>query len=74
MRSVLWFLFTFSALCLQAQEDSVRQRIFLIGDGGELHNGKQVVVEWLQKNVDWNDPHNAAVYLGDNVYPLGLEA
>lgn len=71
-RCVLWLLCSFSVLWLSAQEDSIKQRIFLIGDGGELHNGKQVVVEWLKKNVDWNDPGNAAVYLGDNIYPLGL--
>lgn len=63
---------SFFTLWLHAQEDSVRQRIFLIGDGGELQNGKQVVVEWLKKNADWNDPKNAAVYLGDNIYPFGL--
>lgn len=71
-RGILWLLAAFGMLSLQAQEDSVRQRIFLIGDGGELHNGKQVVVEWLQKNVNWNDTRNSAVYLGDNIYPLGL--
>lgn len=72
MRLCILWLLCITSHNLWAQEDSVRQRIFLIGDGGELHNGKQVVVDWLQKNVDWNDPLNTAVYLGDNIYPLGL--
>jgi hypothetical protein len=29
-------------------------------------------VDWLKKNVDWNDERNLAIYLGDNIYPLGL--
>ncbi len=69
---LLWFFFSLAALCLQAQEDSIRQRIFLIGDGGELENGKHPVVDWAAKNVNWNDARNSAVFLGDNIYPLGL--
>jgi hypothetical protein len=71
-RSVLAVLITLLYWSVSAQEDSVQQRLFLIGDGGELHNGKQVVVDWLKKNADWNDPKNVAIYLGDNIYPLGL--
>ena len=52
--------------------DSINQRIFLIGDAGELKNGTHPVVDWLKKNVDWNDERNMAIYLGDNVYPLGM--
>ncbi|WP_132052292.1 BamA/TamA family outer membrane protein [Pseudocnuella soli] len=69
---VVLMLLTLFSWCAHAQEDSIQQRIFLIGDGGELHNGKQVVVDWLKKNVDWNDTRNVAIYLGDNIYPLGL--
>jgi hypothetical protein len=54
--------------------DSVSQRIFLIGDAGELKAGAHPVVDWLKKNVDWNDERNMAIYLGDNIYPLGLPA
>ncbi len=53
-------------------EDSVRQRIYLIGDGGELVGGKHPVVDWLKKNIDWNDEKNTALFLGDNIYPYGL--
>ena len=52
--------------------DTVRQRIFLIGDGGELVAGKHPVIDWLKKNVDWDDARNTALFLGDNIYPEGL--
>lgn len=54
------------------ETDSVSQRIFLIGDAGELKNSSHPVVDWLKKNVDWNDERNMAIYLGDNIYPLGM--
>ncbi len=52
--------------------DTVRQRIFLIGDGGALVAGKHPVIDWLKKNVDWDDARNTALFLGDNIYPEGL--
>ncbi|TCJ18747.1 hypothetical protein EPD60_03025 [Flaviaesturariibacter flavus] len=55
-----------------AQADSVRHRIFLLGDGGDLNNDHQLVVDWLKQHVDWNDTRNIALFLGDNIYPLGL--
>lgn len=66
-------LILLTTLTASAQPDSITHRIFLIGDGGELV-GEQYhpVTDWLGKHVDWNDERNAAVYLGDNIYPLGL--
>ena len=52
--------------------DSISQRIFLVGDAGELKNGAHPVVDWLKKNVDWNDKRNLVLYLGDNIYPFGM--
>lgn len=66
---LLAFLISFNSL---AQTDSVDRRIFLIGDAGEMVGNTHPVVDWLRKNVDWNDERNVAVYLGDNIYPLGL--
>jgi hypothetical protein len=60
------------SLYSHAQADSVSQRIFLVGDAGELVGNKHPVVDWLSKNVDWNDERNTVVFLGDNIYPLGL--
>ncbi|GAB4092988.1 bifunctional metallophosphoesterase/BamA family protein [Flaviaesturariibacter terrae] len=59
------------ALC--AQTDSVRHRIFLLGDAGDITpDGRQATGDWLRRNVDWNDDRNIAIWLGDNIYPLGL--
>ncbi|MEI9809299.1 MAG: hypothetical protein WDO16_16325 [Bacteroidota bacterium] len=51
---------------------AVAQRIFLVGDAGEMKDGKHPVCDWLKQHIDWNDPGNTLVYLGDNVYPLGM--
>lgn len=59
---------------VHAQGDRVIQRIYLVGDAGELSNGKHPVCDWLKTHVDWNDTSNVLVYLGDNVYPLGMPA
>ena len=58
----------------RAQQDPVVQRLFLVGDAGELKNGHHPVCEWLKAHVDWNDTSNTLVYLGDNVYPHGMPA
>lgn len=55
-----------------AQKDSVQQRLFLVGDAGELINGKIPVVDWLKEKVNWNDTLNTILFLGDNIYPAGL--
>ncbi|MDB5196095.1 MAG: hypothetical protein JWP88_465 [Flaviaesturariibacter sp.] len=54
------------------QVDSVRHRMFLLGDGGDLQGERHPVVDWLKKNVNWNDERNIAIWLGDNIYPHGL--
>ncbi|MHA4811160.1 metallophosphoesterase family protein [Flavitalea flava] len=55
-----------------AANDPVTQRLFLVGDAGELKDGKHPVCDWLKQHVDWNDSNNVLIYLGDNIYPLGL--
>ena len=73
MRRAIQVLALLLNLSVAAQKDTITQRIFLIGDGGELVGEKtHPVIDWLQKNVDWNDARNTAVFLGDNIYPLGL--
>ncbi|HEY0040879.1 MAG TPA: metallophosphoesterase, partial [Flavisolibacter sp.] len=72
MRSAFLALAIFLSLIAHTKTDTITQRIFLIGDGGELVNGKHPVIDWLQKNVNWNDERNTAIFLGDNIYPLGL--
>jgi len=56
------------------QTDPVIQRMFLVGDAGELKDGHHPVCDWLKQHVDWNDSSNVLVYLGDNIYPHGMPA
>jgi len=56
------------------QSDPVIQRMFLVGDAGELRDGHHPVCDWLKQHVDWNDSSNVLVYLGDNIYPHGMPA
>src|SRR5215211_6450142 len=62
----------FGAFNVQAQPDSINQRVFLVGDAGELYGNTHPVLDWLKKNVNWDDEKNTVVFLGDNIYPLGL--
>ncbi|CAL1520509.1 BamA/TamA family outer membrane protein [Chitinophaga sp. MM2321] len=56
-----------------AQAPAVVKRIILIGDAGELHsNGHNSVVDAVRKAYDLQDDRNTVLFLGDNVYPLGL--
>jgi hypothetical protein len=59
---------------VRAQGDRVIQRMFLVGDAGELREGRHPVCDWLKQHVDWNDTSNVLVYLGNNVYPHGMPA
>src|SRR5258708_16104742 len=69
--SLLWMVLIYGT-GVRAQSDRVVQRMFLVGDAGELKDGHHPVCDWLKQHVDWNDTSNVLVYLGDNVYPLGV--
>jgi hypothetical protein len=78
-RLILFFLLVLNVHFLYAQTDSlhsipdtINQRVFLIGDAGDMNTTTHPVIDWLKKNIDWNDERNAVIFLGDNVYPLGL--
>lgn len=60
------------ALSSFAQTDSLRHRIFLVGDAGSLLGTTHPVIDWLRAHVDWNDEKNTVIYIGDNIYPYGL--
>lgn len=65
-------LICFLALKGYPQTDTLLQRLFLIGDAGYLQGNSHPVLDWLTKNVNWNDEKNVALFLGDNIYPDGL--
>ncbi len=58
-------------LTLKAQEDTIIQRIVLIGDAGQLTNGIHPVVDAVRNNIKL-DKKTTVVYLGDNLYKVGL--
>lgn len=57
-----------------AQRDSINQRILLVGDAGELTGGVQPELKLLQSLYNLDDACTSLIFLGDNVYPVGLPA
>ncbi|RYF91540.1 MAG: hypothetical protein EOO00_08100, partial [Chitinophagaceae bacterium] len=66
--TILFFIGAF----VFGQADSVLQRIIMVGDAGELKNGRQPELELVRRLYPMKDTNNAVVYLGDNIYPVGL--
>jgi hypothetical protein len=64
---LIFFLNTFFLF----SQDSVAYRIVLIGDGGELTNGRHPVAEAVKKMIPL-DARTTIIYLGDNLYKHGL--
>ena len=56
---------------LTAQTDTISQRIVLIGDAGELTNGRHPVVEAIKQFIKL-DKKTTVLFLGDNLYDSGL--
>ena len=54
----------------QAQ-DSLITRIILLGDGGQFTNGRQPVIDAVKKTIPL-DKKTVVLFLGDNVYKVGL--
>lgn len=71
-KTVLAAFLLLLSITVFAQEDSVRQRIILIGDAGEMHHGTNVTVDAVKRTIDLNKGKNTVLFLGDNIYPLGL--
>lgn len=54
-------------------QDSIARRIILIGDAGELHeDGRNPVIDAVKQRFDLQDKRNTILFLGDNIYPLGM--
>ena len=74
MKKITWlsfFLllgFHFSSI---AQTDTISQRIILVGDAGELTNGRHPVVEAIKQFIKL-DKKTTVIFLGDNLYDSGL--
>jgi hypothetical protein len=59
-------------LSIHAQTDTITRRIVLIGDGGSLTNGRHPVKDAVRKLIPMNEK-TMVLYLGDNIYPAGLQ-
>jgi hypothetical protein len=57
---------------ISAQKDTITQRIVLIGDGGSLTNGRHPVRDAVRKLIKL-DKKTTVLFLGDNIYPSGLQ-
>jgi hypothetical protein len=59
-----------------AQSDSIKSRIILVGDAGELTKGKHPVMEAVSKLNQGGKgvpvDRTTLFFLGDNIYPVGL--
>jgi hypothetical protein len=67
--SYLAFLFTVSHVT--KAQDSLTARIVLIGDGGQFTGGKHPVSDAVRASVPLDDK-TVVIFLGDNVYKVGL--
>jgi Omp85 superfamily domain/Calcineurin-like phosphoesterase len=66
-------LLTLAVLCIHAAmaQNTIQQRIILIGDAGEKNTIQQsIIAHALQHTIDQK---TTALFLGDNVYPKGVE-
>lgn len=52
--------------------DDIETTVFLIGDAGEPHGDEEPVLLALEREVTEAPAARLIVYLGDNIYPMGL--
>jgi hypothetical protein len=69
IKKLLLLAFLFSAITTYAQ-DSVRYRVILIGDAGEMNDGQKESLKNAAKHVIKGK--TTTLYLGDNIYPVGM--
>ena len=65
-RLIILLIFSLPACSVEAQ-DTIKHRYYLVGDAGEMQNGKHPVCDWLKNNMKGD-----IIYLGDNIYPQGM--
>lgn len=61
------------AICFVAysQEDTLQARLVLIGDAGDIKQGKHPVIDAVRETIK-PDKKTTILYLGDNLYTTGL--
>src|SRR4030095_14890969 len=63
--------FIWMSMQLSYAQDSLLTRIILLGDGGQFTNGRQPVIDAVKKTIPL-DKKTIVLFLGDNVYKIGL--
>jgi hypothetical protein len=71
MRVLVLIICLITCLAGSGQVDSVKTRVILVGDAGELIKGQASVLDAIKKNIKL-DKKTVVVYLGDNLYDHGL--
>lgn len=69
LKKLLFVLCLFQAFAGFAQ-DSVKYRVILIGDAGEMNDGQKESLKNAAKHVIKGK--TTTLYLGDNIYPVGM--
>ena len=74
MKKIITILVFIASFCIHsnAQKDTILHRIVLIGDGGSLTNGRHPVTDAVKKLIPL-DKKTTVLFLGDNIYPAGLQ-
>src|SRR5687767_14621923 len=68
---LLAFLSVFFLINSTKAQDSIQSRIILIGDAGDLKDGKHPVLSAVRQKARI-DQKTTIIYLGDNLYSTGL--
>ncbi|RYY56029.1 MAG: metallophosphoesterase [Chitinophagaceae bacterium] len=71
MRLSLLIATLFSCTLLHAQKDTLQSRIILVGDAGALVKGRSAVIDAIKKQMPL-DKKTTVLFLGDNLYDIGL--
>src|SRR5678810_595303 len=74
MNKTIGFYFAFLLgfqLYVTAQTDTISQRLVLIGDAGQLTDGRHPVVDAVRSLIKL-DKKTTVLFLGDNLYKMGL--
>ncbi|MGI4020282.1 MAG: BamA/TamA family outer membrane protein [Janthinobacterium lividum] len=70
LKKILLVAFLFGVNLVALAQDGVKYRVILIGDAGEMNLGQRDALKNAAKHVI--PQKTTVIYLGDNVYPLGM--
>lgn len=72
MKNICLFLGLVTMHCICNGQDSIQVRLIIVGDAGELTKGRQPVISAVRNNMKLEE-NTTVLYVGDNLYPKGLE-